>query len=485
RKAFLSLLAIHGTLHSNGHIFPFLLCFSLFLFSQLFVRPPQTAILPFCISFSWGCSSDTLSTRSRGPPPSQVPNPTGEQKELSKSELPSPPSPPSLSFPTSRAHLRQAPGLAAAPISAPLKLSCLSASPIRSALAPSGLSCVEKPCPPQPFHFLSSSKGPLVPFLWHMEDGSSQLYWVGIWALWSPAPPRSLRPLYTGGSRAVSEEGLHCVPHRSSSGSKDKEVPHPGEPKRNLTSEGAFRSPDADSERSSAQSSDGNMGLEAMGSPAEDLVGADISSGKGGPCSPAGFTPLLDDQEVPSANSQPCKPAPATISSDAISASAVLANRKSNSLADLEDMKANPKGTLVVFEEKNVVTKEGETWQGRPGVLQDDQGDPVVPTQQCTDPSTSEQTSPRNPEQRLEVDSPANSSTLKKLRSRHPIPSLPMKLKDICSLEEKVRTLCHKDLDFLQRKKSQEDFFLNSDTLFCQQSLSSLGYGFSSGHVWM
>lgn len=64
--------------------------------------------------------------------------------------------------------------------------------------------------------------------------------------------------------------------------------------------------------------------------------------------------------------------------------------------------------TLVVFEEKNVVTKEGETWQGRPGVLQDDQGDPVVPTQQCTDPSTSEQSSPRNPEQHLEVDSPAN-----------------------------------------------------------------------------
>lgn len=64
--------------------------------------------------------------------------------------------------------------------------------------------------------------------------------------------------------------------------------------------------------------------------------------------------------------------------------------------------------TLVVFEEKNVVTKEGETWQGRPGVLQDDQGDPVVPTQQCTDPSTLEQSSPRNPEQHLEVDSPAN-----------------------------------------------------------------------------
>ena len=32
-------------------IFSFLLCFSLLFFSQLFVRPPQTTILPFCISF--------------------------------------------------------------------------------------------------------------------------------------------------------------------------------------------------------------------------------------------------------------------------------------------------------------------------------------------------------------------------------------------------------------------------------------------------
>ena len=43
-----------GTLHSNGYIFPPLLCLSLLFFSQLFVRPPQTAILLFCISFSWG-----------------------------------------------------------------------------------------------------------------------------------------------------------------------------------------------------------------------------------------------------------------------------------------------------------------------------------------------------------------------------------------------------------------------------------------------
>ena len=36
------------------NIFPFLLCFSLLFSSQLFVRPPQTDILLFCISFSWG-----------------------------------------------------------------------------------------------------------------------------------------------------------------------------------------------------------------------------------------------------------------------------------------------------------------------------------------------------------------------------------------------------------------------------------------------
>ena len=34
-------------------IFPFLFCFSLLFFSQLFVRPPQTAILLLCISFPW------------------------------------------------------------------------------------------------------------------------------------------------------------------------------------------------------------------------------------------------------------------------------------------------------------------------------------------------------------------------------------------------------------------------------------------------
>ena len=35
--------------------FPFLFAFSLLFFSQLFVQPPQTTTLPFCISFSWEC----------------------------------------------------------------------------------------------------------------------------------------------------------------------------------------------------------------------------------------------------------------------------------------------------------------------------------------------------------------------------------------------------------------------------------------------
>jgi len=57
RKTFLTLLLFFGTLHSNGNIFPFLLCFSLPFFSQLFVRPPQTAIFLFCF-FSLGGTLD-------------------------------------------------------------------------------------------------------------------------------------------------------------------------------------------------------------------------------------------------------------------------------------------------------------------------------------------------------------------------------------------------------------------------------------------
>ena len=56
RKAFLSLFALFGTVHSDRYIVPSLLFLLFFIFFQLFVRPPQTTILPFCISFSWGWS---------------------------------------------------------------------------------------------------------------------------------------------------------------------------------------------------------------------------------------------------------------------------------------------------------------------------------------------------------------------------------------------------------------------------------------------
>jgi len=49
-------LLFFGTLHSNGYSFPFFLCLLLLFFPQLFVRPPQRTILPFCIYFSWGWS---------------------------------------------------------------------------------------------------------------------------------------------------------------------------------------------------------------------------------------------------------------------------------------------------------------------------------------------------------------------------------------------------------------------------------------------
>ena len=44
KRVLISLL-FFGTLHSDGYIFPFLLCLSLLFLSQLFVRPSQTTIL--------------------------------------------------------------------------------------------------------------------------------------------------------------------------------------------------------------------------------------------------------------------------------------------------------------------------------------------------------------------------------------------------------------------------------------------------------
>ena len=53
RKAFLSLLAVLWNFAFKWVYLSFSPCFSFIFFSQLFVRPPQTILLLFCISFSW------------------------------------------------------------------------------------------------------------------------------------------------------------------------------------------------------------------------------------------------------------------------------------------------------------------------------------------------------------------------------------------------------------------------------------------------
>ncbi|XP_059535939.1 zinc finger protein 185 isoform X10 [Myotis daubentonii] len=203
-----------------------------------------------------------------------------------------------------------------------------------------------------------------------------------------PSPAGSLEPSARGeeivrlqimtpgaGLRLVAPdlEGM-----RSSPDSKDREALSPREPKRDLVGE-AFKGPNPDSERSSAHSRDGNVGSRATGSPPEGLAGADISSGRGG--------------------------------SDATLASAVPANRKSDSPADLEDMKANFKGSLAGFEEKNVVIELGESWQEKPAVPRGGHRDPAAPTQQPEDPSTPEhQSSPRRPQKFMDLKTQASSS---------------------------------------------------------------------------
>ena len=66
RTSFLSLLTIlwnSAFKCSNGYIFPFLLYLLLLFFYHLFVRPPQTTLLPFCISFFLGMVLITVSCK--------------------------------------------------------------------------------------------------------------------------------------------------------------------------------------------------------------------------------------------------------------------------------------------------------------------------------------------------------------------------------------------------------------------------------------
>ncbi|XP_026909250.1 zinc finger protein 185 isoform X16 [Acinonyx jubatus] len=165
---------------------------------------------------------------------------------------------------------------------------------------------------------------------------------------------------------------------RSSLGSKYKEDPSPREAKEDLAGEEACKGPNLDL-RSSAQSSDGNVGSRAMGFPPEGLIEADIDSGRGG--------------------------------SSSTLASAGPADQKSDSPADLEDKDAHSKGTLADSEDKNVAATVGETWQERPAVLRGGHGDPAAPSQQSAAPRTPEQQSiPRRPEQLVELNSQASST---------------------------------------------------------------------------
>ncbi|XP_023608803.1 zinc finger protein 185 isoform X26 [Myotis lucifugus] len=65
--------------------------------------------------------------------------------------------------------------------------------------------------------------------------------------------------------------------------------------------------------------------------------------------------------------------------------------------------------SLAGFEEKNVVTELGETWQEKPRAPRGGQGDTAAPTQQPEDPSTPErQSSPRRLQQLMELESQAS-----------------------------------------------------------------------------
>ncbi|XP_053773293.1 zinc finger protein 185 isoform X2 [Desmodus rotundus] len=172
---------------------------------------------------------------------------------------------------------------------------------------------------------------------------------------------------------AADLEGMRSPPD-----SKDKETLSPREPKRDLAGEEAFKGPNPDSERV---------------------------------CSAAGFTPPLDDEDVLGANSHPHKSGSAVTSCVATLASAVPADMKSDSPADLENMEANLKGSLAGFEEKNVVTKLRENWQEKPGALQGGQVDPAAFSQQPEDPSTTERKgSPGKPQQLMDLESQASST---------------------------------------------------------------------------
>ncbi|GAB5584987.1 zinc finger protein 185-like isoform X4 [Prionailurus iriomotensis] len=76
-------------------------------------------------------------------------------------------------------------------------------------------------------------------------------------------------------------------------------------------------------------------------------------------------------------------------------------------------------GTLADSEDKNVPAKVGETWQERPAVLRGGHGDPAAPFQQPAAPRTPEQqSSPRRPEELVELGSHTSSRVLWRMGDR-------------------------------------------------------------------
>ncbi|XP_045327162.1 zinc finger protein 185 [Leopardus geoffroyi] len=245
-------------------------------------------------------------------------------------------------------------------------------------------------------------------------DGDRAKVSQGIWIehmLTLPSPARSWEP-NTRGEEVVHLQittpgaGLRLMTPdlegmRSSLGSKYKEDPSPREAKEDLAGEEACKGPNLDL-RSSAQSSDGNVGSRAMGFPPEGLIEADIDSGRGG-CAPARTAISLQPEARVAAPIGKCDSSPsemAALGENGLSVAflaAVLVPAARCTLADSED--------------KNVAAKVGETWQERPAVLRGGHGDPAAPSQQSAAPRTPEQQSiPRRPEQLVELDSQASST---------------------------------------------------------------------------
>ncbi|XP_059535953.1 zinc finger protein 185 isoform X24 [Myotis daubentonii] len=176
--------------------------------------------------------------------------------------------------------------------------------------------------------------------------------------------------------------------------------------------------PDLEGMRSSAHSRDGNVGSRATGSPPEGLAGADISSGRGG--SLAGFEEKNVVIELgESWQEKPAVPrgghrdpaAPTQQPEDPSTPEHQSSPRRPQKFMDLKTQASSSffLSSLAGFEEKNVVTELGETWQEKPGVLRGGQGDTAAPTQQPEDPSTPErQSSPRRLQQLMELESQAS-----------------------------------------------------------------------------